>query len=69
MTDQLARLHNNPPNQPRDQQPIVMNHLLRPALKIGGTLSMRVEPAQTCSADADELAPSGGITEGPAYSQ
>jgi hypothetical protein len=56
MTDQLARLHNNPPNQPRDRQPIVMNHLLSPALRIGGTLSMLVEPAQTYSADADELA-------------
>lgn len=56
MRDQLARLHNNPPNQPRDQQPIVMNHLLRPALRIGGKLSMLVEPAQICSADVDELA-------------
>ena len=53
MTDQLAHLHNNPPDQPRDQQPIVMNHLLRPALRIGGTLSMLVEPAQTYSADVD----------------
>ena len=56
MIDQLARLHNNPPNQPRDQQPIVMTHLLRPDLRIGGTLSMLVEPAQTYSADVDELA-------------
>jgi hypothetical protein len=56
MTDQLARLHNNPPNQPRDQQPIVMTHLLLPDLRIGGMLSMLVEPAQTYSADVDELA-------------
>jgi hypothetical protein len=56
MTDQLARLHNNPPNQTRDQPPIVVIHLLRPALRIGGTLSMLVEPAQTYSADVDELA-------------
>jgi hypothetical protein len=56
MKDQLARPHNNPPNQPRDRQLIGMNHLLSPALRIGGTLSVLVEPAQTCSADADELA-------------